>query len=106
VPEAIAGLVFKSERRGGIVFGIDYIIAAVMAASLDVRIAKLREAYDQIVKSLDDVHGDVQQLRGEVHTELQQLRAELQTGMRSQFWQFAALVLPLWMAAAALLFRH
>lgn len=68
--------------------------------------AKLREAYDQIAKRLDDVHGDVQQLRGEIHTEIQQLRTELQTGMRSQFWQFAALVLPLWLAAAALLFRH
>ena len=97
---------FKAERRGGIVFGIDYIIAAVMAASLGVRMAKLREAYDQIAKRLDDVHGDVQQLRGEVHTEPQQLRTELQTGMRSQFWQFAALVLPLWLAAAALLLRH
>lgn len=77
-----------------------------MAASLDVRMAKLREAYDQITKRLDDVHGDVQQLRGEIHTEIQQLRTELQTGMRSQFWQFAALVLPLWLAAAALFLRH
>ena len=68
--------------------------------------AKLEEVYDQITERLDDVHGDVQQLRGEVRAELQQLRTELQTGMRSQFWQFAALVLPLWLAAAALLFRH
>jgi len=76
------------------------------AATLDARMAKLEEAYDQITERLDDVHGDVQQLRGEVRAELQQLRTELQTGMRSQFWQFAALVLPLWLAAAALLFRH
>jgi len=68
--------------------------------------AKLEEAYDQITERLDDVHGDVSQLRGEVRAELQQLRTELQTGMRTQFWQFAALVLPLWLAAAALLFRH
>ncbi len=77
-----------------------------MAATLDVRMAKLEEAYDQITKRLNDVHGDVQQLRGEVHTELQQLHTELRTGMRSQYWQFAALVLPLWLAAAAQLFRH
>jgi len=57
--------------------------------------AKLEEAYVQVSKRLDDVHGDVQQLR-----------AELQIGLRSQFWQFAALVLPLWLAAAALLYRH
>lgn len=81
------------------------IMAAVMSA-LDVRMAKLKEAYDQIAKRLDDVHGDVQQLRGEIHTELQQLRTELQTEMRNQFWQFAALVLPLWLAAAALFFRR
>jgi len=63
--------------------------------TLDVRMAKLEEAYAHVSKRLDDVHGDVQQLR-----------AELQTGLRSQFWQFAALVLPLWLAAVALLFRH
>ena len=68
--------------------------------------AKLEEAYDQMATRLDNVHRDVQQLRGEIHTELQQLRTELQTGMRSQFWQFAALVLPLWLTAAALLIRH
>ena len=76
------------------------------ADTLDVRTAKLEEAYDQITRRLDDVYGGVQQLRGEIHAELQQLRTELQTGLRSQFWQFAALVLPLWLAAAALLFRH
>ena len=76
------------------------------ADTLDVRMAKLEEAYEQLTKRLDDVHGGLQQLRGEVHTELQQLRTELHTGLRSQFWQFAALVLPLWLAAAALFFRH
>jgi len=65
------------------------------ADTLGVRMAKLEEAYAQVSKRLDDVHADVQQL----HT-------ELQTGLRSQFWQFAALVLPLWLAAAALLYRH
>ena len=63
--------------------------------TLDVRMAKLEEAYAQVSKRLDDVHEDVQQLR-----------TELQTGLRSQFWQFAALVLPLWLAAAALLFKQ
>jgi hypothetical protein len=63
--------------------------------TLDVRMAKLEEAYAQVSKRLDDVHEDVQQLR-----------TELQTGLRSQFWQFAALVLPLWLAAAALFFKH
>jgi len=63
--------------------------------TLDVRMAKLEEAYAQVSKRLDDVHGDIQQLR-----------TELQTGLRGQFWQFAALVLPLWLAAVALLFRH
>ena len=87
--------------------GLPRIMGVVMAAhTLDVRIAKLEEAYDQITRRLDDVHGGVQQLRSEIHTELQQLRTELHTGLRSQFWQFAALVLPLWLAAAALLFRH
>ncbi len=83
------------------------------ADTLDVRMARLEGAYDQNTKRLDDLHGDIQQLRGEIHTEsqqmrteFQQLRAELHTGLRSQFWQFAALVLPLWLAAAALLFRH
>jgi len=65
------------------------------AETLDVRMAKLEEAYAQVSKRLDDVHEDVQQLR-----------TELQTGLRSQFWQFAALVLPLWLAAAALLFKQ
>ncbi len=72
------------------------------ADALDVRMARLEGAYDQIAKRLDDLHGDFQQLRGEIRTELQQLR----TDRRSQFWQFAALVLPLWLAAAALLLRH
>jgi hypothetical protein len=76
------------------------------AATLNARMVKLEEAYDQITERLDDVHGDLQHLRGEIHTEIQQLRTERQTGMRSHFWQFAALVLPLWLAAAALLLRH
>lgn len=95
--------------------------------ALDIRMARLEGAYDQITKRLDDLHADIQQLRsefqqfrGEIRTELQQLRTELQqfrtelqqlrtdftTGIRSQFWQFAALMLPLWLAAAALLLRH
>ncbi len=65
------------------------------ADTSDVRMARLEGAYDQITKRLDDLHTDVQQLRTELHT-----------GLRNQFWQFAALVLPLWLAAAALLFRH
>ncbi len=65
------------------------------ADTSDVRMARLEGAYNQIAKRLDDLHGDVQQLRTELHI-----------GLRSQFWQFAALVLPLWLAAAALLFRH
>ncbi len=67
----------------------------VGADTLDVRMAKLEGAYDQITRRLDDLHDDVQQLRTELHT-----------GLRSRFWQFAALVLPLWLAAAALLFRR
>ncbi len=87
------------------------------ADTLDVRMARLEGAYNQIAKHLDDLHGDIQQLRGEfqqfrgeIRTEIQGVRTELQselhTGLRSQFWQFAGLVLPLWLAAAALLFRH
>ncbi len=76
------------------------------ADTSDVRMARLEGAYDQITRRLDDLHADVQQLRGEIRTELQQLRTELHIGLRSQFWQSATLVLPLWLAAAALLFRH
>ena len=81
--------------------------------ALDIRMARLEGAYDQITKRLDDLHGNVGQLRAETQAGLQQLRAEVHTGLqqlridlRGQFWQFAALVLPLWLAAAALLFRH
>ncbi len=67
-----------------------------MAADLlEVRMARLEGAYDQITKRLDTLHANIQQLRMELHTSL-----------RSQFWQVVALILPLWPAAAALLFRH
>jgi hypothetical protein len=35
------------------------------ADTLDVRMARLEEAYNQNSKRLNDVYGDVQQLRGE-----------------------------------------
>ena len=65
------------------------------ADTLDVRMARLEGAYEQITKRLDDLHA-----------ELHQFRAEVQTALRTQFWQFAALVLPLWLAAAALLIKR
>jgi len=72
------------------------------ADTLDARMARLEGAYEQITKRLDDLQGSVQQFRSEVRSEFQQLRVEL----RSQFRHFAALVLPLWLATAALFFRH
>jgi len=54
------------------------------ADTLEIRMAKLEEAYEQVSKRLDDLHGSLQQLRGEVHTDLQQLRMELHTGLRSR----------------------
>ncbi len=69
------------------------------ADTLDVRMARLEGAYEQITKRLDDLHLELHHFRAEIRT-------ELHTGLRTQFWQFAGLVLPLWLAAAALLFRH
>jgi hypothetical protein len=101
LPEFVAGMSEVSahsegvERGDGLGNADPVIIATEMTAvTLDVCMAKLEDASDQMAKRLDNVHGDVQELRGEIHTELQKLRTELQTGMRSQFWQFAALVLP------------
>jgi len=97
------------------------------ADTLDARMARLEGAYEQITKRLDDLQGSVHEFRGEVHAEFRQFRGEvraefqqfrgefqqfrgefqqLRIEFRSQFWHFAALVLPLWLATAALLFRH
>jgi len=72
------------------------------ADTLEVRMARLEGACEQITKRLADLHAELHQFRAEVRSELQELRA----GLRTQFWQFAGLVLPLWLATAALLFRH
>ncbi len=77
-----------------------------MADVLDVRMARLEGAYDQISKRLDDLHGDLNSRRARSALSSSWCVSKLHTGLRSQFWQFAALVVPLWLATAALLFRH
>jgi hypothetical protein len=66
-----------------------------MVDGLDVRMVRLEGAYDQITKRLDVLQADIQRLRMELHT-----------GLRAQSWQVAVLVLPLWLTAAALLFKY
>ena len=55
------------------------------ADALEVRIAHLEGAYEQIDKRLGAIEGDVRELRGELRNSIASLRSELLARMDHQF---------------------
>ena len=77
------------------------------ADALEVRIAHLEGAYEQIDKRLGAIDGDVRELRGELRNSITGLRSELLARMDHQFfWVLGLLIASILIPIALRLFGH
>jgi len=77
------------------------------ADALEVRIAHLEGAYEQIDKRLGAIEGDVRELRGELRNSIASLRSELLARMDHQFfWVLGLLIASILIPIALRLFGH
>jgi signal transduction histidine kinase len=77
------------------------------ADALEVRIAHLEGAYEQIDRRLRSIEGDVRELRGDLRNSIASLRSELLARMDHQFfWVLGLLIASILVPIAVRLFDH